>query len=168
MRALRLWPLLVLGACGDRAPAPTPAADAASDRASLRATIEGTNARLVSWYAEGALDSVLTVYAPDAVLMGPNQPVAAGTAAIRTAWEGMLASGTPRFTLETVDVRAADSLAVEHGRYTLTLRAKPPADTTRVLHEDRGNYVVLWARRGDRWQIVYDIATSELPPARQD
>lgn len=89
--------------------------------------------------------------------------VSVGRDAIRAQWMGLVSAGVPHFTIRTEAVHVADSLAIEHGRYVLQLRAKAPADTSKLLMDDRGNYVVAWVRRDEKWLLLYDIATSELP-----
>ncbi len=102
----------------------------------------------MQWIAQGAVDSMVTqYYAPDAVFLNLNQPAAVGTDAIRKTINGFLAMGNFRFQLKTVSLQAMDSLASEYGTYTLELRPKPPADTTKVVMTDHGNYVTTFVRR---------------------
>ena len=158
MRNRTIVSLLLCTAC-----APGGDASEAARPQEVRTMIEATNAKLERWYASAQIDSVMVAYAPDAAVMGPNSPAAVGRDAIRTMWTGLVAAGVPHFSLKTQAVYLADSLAVEHGRYTLQLRGKAPADTALVLANDRGNYLVTWVRRGGQWLILYDIATSEVP-----
>ena len=158
MRQISIVALALCLACSSNAKT-----DAPTDLAAVRSTIEATNAKLEGWYATAQIDSVVAAYAADATLLGPNAPAAVGRDAIRTQWSGLVSAGVPHFSIKTVAVHLADSLAIEHGRYILQLRPKAPADTSKLIMDDRGNYVVAWVRRDGKWLLLYDIAASELP-----
>jgi ketosteroid isomerase-like protein len=158
MRHIPMTALVVVALCACSTGTKQPA-----DPAAVRAAIEATNAKLEGWYATAQVDSVVAAYASDATLLGPNMPAAVGRDAIRAQWTGLVSAGVPHFSIKTVAVHVADSLAIEHGHYTLQLRAKAPADTSKLLMDDRGNYVVAWVHRDGTWLLLYDIATSELP-----
>ena len=153
------WLWLAVVGCAAKAPEATP-----TDAAAIRDTIERMDARQMQWIAQGAVDSMVTqYYAPDAVFLNLNQPAAVGTDAIRKTIDGFLAMGNFRFQLKTVSVQAVDSLASEYGTYTLELRPKSPADTTKVMMTDRGNYVTTFVRRNGQWRAIYDISVSDVP-----
>lgn len=158
MRHMSMAALVLALACS-----PSSNLEQSADHAAVRAAIEATNAKLEGWYATAQIDSVVAAYSSDATLLGPNAPAAVGRDAIRTQWMGLVSAGVPHFSIRTEAVYVADSLAIEHGRYVLQLRAKAPADTSKLLMDDRGNYVVAWVRRDGKWLILYDIAASELP-----
>jgi ketosteroid isomerase-like protein len=151
--------LLAVSGCGAKAPE-----SAQTDVASIRQTIEAMDKAQERWIANEALDSTLTqYYAPDAVFLTANQPAAKGTEEIRKLLSGFMGTGKFHFHINTVSVEAADSVASEYGTYTLEIRAKAPADTTKVVATDRGNYVTTFVRRSGQWRAVYDISLSDVP-----
>lgn len=108
--------------------------------------------------AENANDveGILPYYADDAHSMPPNEATRKGKDAIRKAMEANMDpenSNTIKF--ETIDVWAADDLAVETGAYTLT-------DTDgNVL--DKGKYMSLFEKREGKYVSIRDIWNSDMP-----
>jgi ketosteroid isomerase-like protein len=134
------------------------------DLQKARTQIDSLNARFVTWLAADQLDSAAALYAADGVLMAPNALAVVGRPNIRTAWAGLTASHRLQFVLQTTDLIGGDSVLVEHGRYALHAAPKTPADSTAAASDDHGSYVVVWIHRGGRWQVRFDIATSDRPP----
>jgi uncharacterized protein (TIGR02246 family) len=128
----------------------------------VRATIEAGNATFSRLVAAGQADSVAGLYHPDAVLMLSQAPAAVGREAITATFAGLFGAAV-RAKLETASVSLADSVAVEHGRYALTVMDK--ADTSKVLGSDTGNYVVEWKKRDGSWKMSLDAVVTERPAA---
>jgi ketosteroid isomerase-like protein len=71
----------------------------------------------------------------------------------------MFASGARGLELNTLDVLEADDLAVEVGRYTMTIQP-PGGDVMR----DVGKYVAVWRRQADGGlKLVVDTFNSDSP-----
>jgi len=83
---------------------------------------------------------------------------------MREFWTQALQWGEWTFTLETQEVVASGSVAVERGRYTVSFSAGPSALPGMRSTEDKGNYVVMWRRERDgQWCIVWDAPVSTVP-----
>jgi ketosteroid isomerase-like protein len=135
-----------------------------TDREEVRRVIDSLNTKIEGWYAAGLADSLASAVVEDVWQMPPNSPPVVGRDSVRAFWTNAFSWGRWNFDLETVDVVAADSLAVERGRYTVKFTAgqQSPIPSS----EDRGNYVVLWRRETDgHWRAVWDAPVSSLPPA---
>ena len=153
-RALGLLVVAVLCACQT---------EARTDPAAVRGVIDSLNTKLEGWYAAGQIDSVAAVFAEDAWQMPPNHAPLIGRDSVRSFWGNAVRGGRFEFDLQTAEVIAADSLAVERGRYMLKFTAGSGAPMPSF--EDRGNYVVVWRRERDgRWRIMWDAPVSVLPP----
>jgi uncharacterized protein (TIGR02246 family) len=102
--------------------------------------------------AEGA-------YAPDAVVLPPDQPPLRGRAAIATFWQGMFQAGLREAPLTIEQVETSGDLASEIGTYALTLQ--PDGTAAMVLH---GKYLVVHQRQADgSWKIIADMFSGNGP-----
>ncbi|MGH2524097.1 MAG: YybH family protein [Anaerolineales bacterium] len=145
----------VLLAC-QRTPSP--------DAETVRRAIEARNASAERWYLAGHADSLATLFADDVWQMLPNMAPLVGRDSLRAFWTTAVRWGRWEFDLQTQDVVASGSLAVERGRYSL--KFTPGAQAPMPALEDRGSYVVLWRRDPDgQWRAVWDAPVSERPPA---
>jgi uncharacterized protein (TIGR02246 family) len=109
-------------------------------------------------HAANAQAIVDNFYAPDAVAMAPNMPALHGREALRQFWAGFLTTGAIDLTLTSDNVTQRDDIAVEMGRYDLTITPKEgPAA------KDKGKYVVMWKKSNGRWWAVEDIFNSDMP-----
>ncbi len=92
--------------------------------------------------------------------MMSNSEAARGRDAI-AKWHGGMLSQMPMkdFSLKTDDVVLGGDLAVETGRYEMTLQPRGGSEV-----KDKGKYVVVWKRQADgSWKILRDIANSDQP-----
>ncbi len=102
---------------------------------------------------------VSAFYAPDAVLMPPNQPAVVGREGIRAALQGMMDAGVTSLKLETIEVGSAGDLAWERGKYTLSI--SPPGGTP---IQDVGKSLVVFRRQPNgSWRAIVDMYSSDQP-----
>lgn len=146
-----------LAACAARPAAST------TDYAAIGQAIDSMDVAVQRWYNQGAVDSIVSGYfSNDAIVMNPGAAVAKGSDAVRASLTEMYKTVGIRLHFQRTDLVAADSVASDHGRYTLEIRDK--ADTSKVVMSDHGNYVTTFVKRNGQWRAIYDIATSEVPP----
>jgi ketosteroid isomerase-like protein len=139
-----------------------------SEAEAVRKIIEDLNAKACGWYGTGNVNALAEMYAEDCWQMPPHAEPLVGRAAVREFWKQAVQWGEFRFSLETQDVVVAGPVAVERGRYTLTVSARPGAPHGFTSSEDRGNYIVMWRREHDgQWRAVWDapVSTARVPPA---
>lgn len=142
-------PLLALGACRCTSSAALSPDDVAAIEATKDAWVSGVRAK--DWKA------VSVVYAPDAVLMPPNQPAVSGREAIR-AWFAVFPPITA-VELHPVEIDGRGDVAFVRGTYKLTLA--PPGIAP--IH-DQGKFIEIHRRQPDgSWPISSDIFNSDLP-----
>lgn len=99
---------------------------------------------------------IASLYADDAVVMPPNQPMVKGRANIEAHWKSEIQQGAANLQLTPVESAISGSQAFEAGTSTMTL----PGGQTEV-----GKYLVVLKRVGNDWKIAYDVYNSDAPPA---
>jgi transcriptional regulator with XRE-family HTH domain len=113
----------------------------------VRETITENNINFVRWFNTGEVDSLLTLYADDACVLGDG----CGKTNIRAFFRNQM-SFVEFEDLNIISISVADSIAVEKGRWVGSL------DSGVKL---RGEYLTEWRRRDKKWQIVNDISTTD-------
>jgi uncharacterized protein (TIGR02246 family) len=104
--------------------------------------------------------ALASLYHDDARLLPPNMEPAEGRQAIRAAMQQLLDLGVRSLDVEPIDVRAAEDLTIEYGRYTLGVEAEGGQAMT-----DVGRYIVVHETREDgSTKILLDCFNSNSPP----
>jgi len=111
----------------------------------------------VTNFNTGNYDKVAALFAQDGVFMAPHHEPAYGPKAVERLLRQFGEVGFEDLRLETVRVEASGDLAMEIGRYTVSIRR---ADGT--VTADRGKYVKAWRRLG-AWLLLADCWSSNLP-----
>jgi uncharacterized protein (TIGR02246 family) len=145
-----LWiTLAALGGCKS-APAPLTDADRATARSMDSAYAAASNA--------GNVEGMMAGYAPDAMVLPPNMPMAHGTEQIRRMSTGMAAvKGTLQLNQETAG--GAGDFMYTTGTYHYQ---SPPAETGAV--ED-GKYLEVFERGADgKWRLAAESWSANSPP----
>jgi len=153
IRDLRLLPVFFfLAACATASPQPANDAEGA---------IASMNRDFMAAVAAGNVDGMMTIYAPDAVLMPPNAPPQNGVDAIRKFWSGFLTNGSVSLALHDDRVVQSCDQAAEIGHYEVTITAKGGAPI-----QDTGKFMLTWKRTNGQWRAIADMFSSNLPPPR--
>jgi ketosteroid isomerase-like protein len=108
-------------------------------------------------------DAWMAFYADDAVVLPPNEKVAANKETIRKSVAGLL--GLPGLELNwsatKLEVAASGDLAYMYGPYTLKMN-----DAKGKIVMDYGKVVEVWKKQANgRWKCVVDTWNSDLPEA---
>ena len=112
---------------------------------------------LVMAFNTGNFDQAAALFVQDGQLKAPYQESAYGPKAIENALRHLSEAGHDDLRQETIRVEASGELAMETGRYQITVRQ---ANGTVVA--DRGSYLRVWRRLGV-WRIVADFWSTQLP-----
>jgi ketosteroid isomerase-like protein len=103
--------------------------------------------------------ALASLYADNAKFMPPGMEPCEGRAQTQSAMQLLLDMGARSLDLEPLEVREADNLTIEYGRYTLGIK---PAGSAAVT--DVGKYLVVHERQPDgSTKIAYDIFNSNTP-----
>ena len=162
-------PMLVVAACTakkeaasttDTVAATASGAIAATDAGAVRRAIDSANTKFLDALKRGDSATASSNYAPDAVVMFPNEEAWRGGDAVRKGFSGFLSQAAVKEgKVNTDDVIVAGDIAVETGHFEWTLVPKAGKEL-----KDKGKYVTVWQRQADgSWKIIRDISNTDLP-----
>lgn len=145
-----------LGAATEAAPAGLSAADEEAVRALDDEWERAAKA--------GDGEAIAALYAPDATLLPPNEPMREGEAAGQF-WIDFTNNFSGPVELTPMHVEGRGDLAYTVGTYRLTVT--PKQEGAKPLPTDEGKYVVIQKKQADgSWKIVHDIWNSNNPPPK--
>ncbi|PYX89078.1 MAG: hypothetical protein DMG68_06220 [Acidobacteria bacterium] len=105
----------------------------------------------------GNYDQCAAQFAPDGYFMPPHHQTVQGNKAIERSFREFADEGYQDLRLESQRVDSSGDMAVEIGRYTVSIRQ---ANGSMVV--DRGKYLNAWRRFGV-WLRIADCWSSDLP-----
>jgi len=133
------------------APSPSAQTEAA------RPLIEQQLGRYVRGAAMGNADSLLAVYAADAVLMPPNRPALTDREQQRAAFA---ATGPYEITFATRSLVVNGDVAIERGVWQATMQL--PGTTMAVARD--GKYLAHWHKVNGEWLMAEHIWNDDYRP----
>jgi ketosteroid isomerase-like protein len=141
--------------------AAAPAGLSAQDEAAIRA-LDVEWARAAS---AGDGNAIGALYASNATLLPPMEPVVQGEAA-KKYWVDFTNGFSGPTELTTTVVEGRGDLAYEVGTYRMTLTPKKAG--AKPLPTEEGKYVTVLKKQPDgSWKIVYDMWSPNVPPGKQ-
>jgi uncharacterized protein (TIGR02246 family) len=141
--------------CGTEAPKDTRAADESAIRANSTAWSSASQTK--------NLDKVVSFYAPDAIAMPDDTPIATTASDIRAMWQGMFSNANSTLSWKTTKVEVAKSsdIAYEYGVYHIDTPQK-----SGLIDTVYGKYLVIWKKQADgTWKVAVDTDNNDAPPA---
>ncbi len=121
--------------------------------AAARKGIDKSNAAYSRAVEKHDAAAIRDLYTTDAKVFVPDQAVIEGNAAVEEFIKGSFSAGMTGLDLETADVERSGELAVETGKYTMTVT--PPG---KDAQSSSGKYVVVWKHQKDgSWKLHRDI-----------
>jgi ketosteroid isomerase-like protein len=148
--------LAVAAAAAACAPKATPV-DTSADVAAIK-TMQDHELAMVG---SGNVDSAVTPYTSDVLIMPPGEAAIMGTAALRSWFENFTKDNTIAGSYSTNDVEVSGDLGVVHyiGTLTVTPKKGGPAMTETI----KGIHV--YKRQPDgSWKIAQDVWNTDAPP----
>ena len=142
-----------VAACAPRAPE----RDAAADIAALREA----HAREAAALSTGSVDTMMSVYDAEVVMMPPGEPAKNGGSAVREWIERSLGDVSISGESTADDVQVAGDWGIV--RYTGTLTITPKAGGQAMTEKIKGIHV--FRRQADgSWKIAQDVWNTDAPP----
>lgn len=116
--------------------------------------------------ATGNIDSIVSYWADDAVVLPPGQPAVVGKAAIRTFVEQSAA--VPGFSITWSPEQAYISSSGEMG-YLIERNTVTFADSSGTIHTEYGKAVTIWRKdAAGVWKCVIDTWNNTPKPSGPD
>ncbi|MFO7574458.1 MAG: nuclear transport factor 2 family protein [Bacteroidales bacterium] len=122
----------------------------------LRSSIENINSSFEEAFRSGNIENLSEFYTSDAQLMFPGAPAITGVDQIMAYWQGAVNAGVSNVRLQTTDVSGSANEVIEYGAYTIFA-----GDNITV---DKGKYIVIWKKEGEKLKVFRDISNSDNPP----
>lgn len=114
-------------------------------------------------FQDGDLDTAMTVFDDDVVIISQGEPDLAGTSAIRAGYEAMLSQFDVDAELTTEEIEIAGDLAYERGTYTLKLTEKASGQ---VVLDTVNRHIHIFKRQPDgAWKTWRMMVNSPEPVA---
>ena len=133
--------------------------DNSSSFGSVESTVRDLSQDFRTAFNTGNYDQVAALFAGEGVFMAPHQEPATGPKAIERKLRELGDNGYQDLRVETTRVDASGDMAMEIGRYTVSIVKERGAVST-----DRGKYLTVWRRLG-AWRIMAECWSSNLPAA---
>jgi uncharacterized protein (TIGR02246 family) len=164
--------LLVLGtACqpGPKTETATAGAESGAAAASLsdedKASIRAVDAQWARAATAGDGQAIAALYASDAILLPPGEPMVKGEAA-KKYWVNFVNGFSGPIELNTMAVEGGGDVASAIGTYTMTLT--PRKAGAKPLPTQEGKYLEVLKRQDDgSWKIIYDMWSPNAAPAKK-
>lgn len=141
-------------------PYPSPL-DSSGSSGSVESTIRDLSQDFRTAFNTGNYDQVAALFSAEGVFMAPHHEPAIGAKAIERKMREFGDDGYQDLRVETTRVDHSGDIAMEIGRYTVSIVKEQGAAVT-----DRGKYLAVWRRLG-AWRLVADCWSSNLPAAEQ-
>jgi len=128
--------------------------------------MEQIGANLTKWWEAGQLDSLVTLYAPDARVMNGGAPTVQGRDAIKALFAKQLSMpGEYRIGVVVEAASANGPIAIARGTYRtgFTPNASSPKDAKASQNE--GTFLVHLHKIDGKWLMVDDLGNSTKPMA---
>lgn len=149
-----LFFVVLFAACNDDGSGGTAVADEPKrDSVDYRAVIDETNKAFAAAALKGDSATFVNLYHPDANIYAPNEP-AMDPKAMASMIGSFTKLGITEFNLSTKEIYEGDEVVTEVGAYEM-------GDGKKAI--DKGKYMVIWKKDGDKWKLYRDIWNSDNP-----
>jgi uncharacterized protein (TIGR02246 family) len=127
--------------------------------------IEQSNQKWEQAMLNNDFNSVLNLYADDAISLPSYAPMMRGKQEISDAMKKDMEAGN-RFTevdFNTIEVREEGDVAIEIGTYNMTMKMKEGGEDW----SDTGKYITVWEKQGNEWKVAIESWNSDTNPWQQ-
>lgn len=121
----------------------------------LKTEIEAANLKFMSYYNNGNMESLSSLYTPDCKIMPTGEDVMEGRDAVQAVFQSVITAGGTNVTLTVDEVGPLGGpgmeleMAFERSHYEFK--------TAQGAVFDHGKYVVIWKKVEGKWMLYTDI-----------
>jgi uncharacterized protein (TIGR02246 family) len=106
----------------------------------------------------GDVDTIMSLYADDAIRIPPNEPATVGREAILSRVQKVFDDFTLQERDVVEDIKVSGDLAVAHSVYTATAMPKAGGEPIKL----NGNAIWIFRKQpDDEWKVIYSIWSDE-------
>jgi len=108
------------------------------------------------------IDKIMSIFAPEAVVMNANSPACTGTQAIRKSLGSWFADSTIvhnefQSGVDTIEVSASGDLAYVRGNAQIYI------STPDGIVNETDKWITIYKKVNDDWKAIVDIGNSDMP-----
>jgi ketosteroid isomerase-like protein len=116
----------------------------------------------------GNLDNMVSVYAPNATVVWPDQPPAHGPKAIRKVWKSAFEQFHElhvTFGPVRIGISEAGDMASDFGKVSMawTETKKVKGRTVKQRVKAKAKYLMVWTKVDGAWKVLYDSYNMNAP-----
>jgi uncharacterized protein (TIGR02246 family) len=102
------------------------------------------------------------LYAEDASLLPPNEPIVKGRANIQKYWQAGIDAGIVDASVQTIDAKSHGDLGYEIGRFEMQIK-----DSTGNITVEKGKFTEILKRNAEgKWMSIYGMWSTDAPAAK--
>ena len=129
-------------------------ADVEADIQAIKDIVADINAAV----SAADIDTIMSIYADDAVRIPPKEPAAIGKEAIQRDAQKMFEEMSPQEKDVVKDVQVSGNLAVAHIAWSALITPKAGGEP----FDANGNWILVFKREsGEAWKVIYSIWNDE-------
>jgi ketosteroid isomerase-like protein len=117
------------------------------------AAIRQVDADFVTAFNAKDMDKLLAFYAENSVFMPPNKPLLRGKEPLKSFYTDLFGQGATDLKMDPEDLAGHGPIAYQSGTYSLTSGGA----------HDRGKFLFVMRKNGDKWLFQHCIWSSDLP-----
>ncbi|POY40638.1 hypothetical protein C3L50_03840 [Flavobacterium alvei] len=125
------------------------------DLEAAKSAIESAGENFVIAFNKGDSIGLANCYTTDAKMMGPNEKSIIGRPAIQKVFSSWIKSGTPTFTMKTIEVWGNEDLMAAEEEWTFSDK------NGKIL--DSGKSIELFKMEDGKWRLYRDCYNSDMP-----